>query len=186
MRTRRGVSLIELLVTMSACTVVLTLTGVLLQRAMRVQIESRAAASAERTALRLATQFRRDVHEAKSVTANASAGGGEVFLRLGLDGGRNVEYSRRENVVQRVESGGDKPTWREDFAFPSVSEMTIKQEESPRRLAITITAPRTEPLATDAKPLLRPIAIPMYFHVEPIVGQNHRFNDVPGAVEGPR
>lgn len=186
MRTRRGVSLIELLMTMSACTVVLTLTGVLLQRAMRVQIESRAAASAERNALRLAAQFRGDVHEAKSVAANASAGGGEAFLRLELDGGRNVEYSRHENVLQRVESGGDKPAWREEFAFPAVSQLTIDQEDSPPRVALTLGATRVETRPTDAKPLVRPIAAALHFHVEAIVGQNHRFNDVPGAVEGSR
>ena len=51
---RRGVSLTELLVVMTACTVVMTLTSQLICRVMRIQVESRAHVDVERNAMRLA------------------------------------------------------------------------------------------------------------------------------------
>jgi hypothetical protein len=186
MNSRRAISLVELLVTMSTCTVFLTLTGVLLQRAMRVQIESRAVARSERTALRLANQFRRDVHDAANITVTDTDVGEAAFLRLELHGGRSVEYSRRESVIQRVESGADKPSWREEFAFPVVGKLTIEQDGSPPRLALTVTATPAEPQSTGTKPLVRPTTVPLHLHVDASVGQHHRFRDPRGAVEGSR
>lgn len=59
---RRGVSLIELLVVMSAATVILTLSTGLIHRIMHAQSKARGLAEIERTTLRLGNRFRRDVH----------------------------------------------------------------------------------------------------------------------------
>ena len=79
-KSRRGVSLTELLMLMSSCTMILSLCAVLLHRVMRVEIESRSIVAAERTSERLSHQFRQDVHQATGGEADGSKLKKNVFL----------------------------------------------------------------------------------------------------------
>jgi hypothetical protein len=168
--------MIELLVIMSACTVLLTLTGVLLHRAMRIQMQSRAHVDAERTSLRLANQFRRDVHRARSAaTGNSDPDENPFVLRLEFADGRTAEYSRDGGTVLRLESGGGKPAWREEFVFSAVDEIKIEDEDAPRRLILTMTAKPPAPPATVDKRLVRTRTVPMSIQAEAVVGRDSRF-----------
>ncbi len=185
MKTRRAASMIELLLIMSACTVVLTLTGVLLHRGMSIQMQSRARVDAERTSLRLANQFRRDVHEARAAITLNGDQGKDVFLQLEFADGRTAEYSREEGTVLRLESGGDEQTWREEFVFPAVGDLTIEEESEPRRLILTITAKPTEQQPADGKPRVSLYHAPVSLQAEAVVGRNWRFNAAPAGQEAP-
>jgi hypothetical protein len=176
MRTRRAVSVLELVVIMSASTVVLTLTGVLLHRAMRIQMQSRAQMDAERTSLRLANQFRRDAHAARAAVALQGDENGGAFLRLEFANGRTVEYSRLAGTVRRLESGGSKPAWREEFLFPAINELRIDQASAPRRLTMTVVAKPVEQPSKEGKPLAATWAIPLSIHAEAILGRDLRFD----------
>ena len=150
-------------------------------------MQSRATASAERTALRLSSQFRRDVHDASAAELNSSGKPQVAFLKLNLEGGRSVEYSHREGVVLRRESGDDAPEWREDFVFPTLSQLTIDDaEDAPRRLALTIAAKPMEQQAVAGKPLASPMATPTSLHVEAIVGLYLRLRAASSAQEAPK
>jgi hypothetical protein len=182
MNPRRGASLIELLLIMSACTVVLTLTGVLLHRAMRIHMQSRAHVNAERTVLRLSEQFRRDVHQARAVT-DGSGKDDKVFLQLDLMDGRVAEYSRATGAVLRNESGGNLPTRREEFAFPGADALTIEHKSAPQRLVVTIILKPTERLPADGKALAGANFVPMSFCAEAVVGRDLRFGTAPAKQE---
>lgn len=183
MKTRRAVSLIELLVIMSTCTVGLTLTGVLLHCAMRIQMQSRAHADAERNALRLSVQFRRDVHQARAAVTNSADRNSNVLVRLEFADGRNVEYSRVASTLLRLESGGGKQIWREEFVFPAMSESTIEQEIEPQRLILSVSAKPTEQPPAGGKPLVSTYVVPS-LRVEAVVGRNLRFSSAPTEQEG--
>jgi hypothetical protein len=170
--SRRGISILELLVIMSASTVVLTMTSLLIIRAMRVQMESRAHCDVERNALRLAEQFRRDAHDAKSAEINEEAGEGEVFLRLQVLDGNQVEYSCTGGTVLRLASGSGKQVSREEFAFPAAIEISIRELKSPSRITLTITA---IPLAAAGKPPVSTLLIPVSFEVEAALDRDRRF-----------
>ena len=71
-KSRRGVSLTELLLLMSSYTMILSMCTVLLHRVMHVEIESRSFVDAERTSERLSRQFRQDVHQATAAEADGS------------------------------------------------------------------------------------------------------------------
>jgi hypothetical protein len=172
-RSRRGISIVEMLVVMSASTVVLTLASLLIIRAMRVQMESRAHCDVERNALRLSGQFRSDVHQAETAETKELAGEDGVFLRLQLPDGNQVKYSRVGGTVQRLASASGQQVWREEFAFPAACDISIRELESPPRIRLTITAKLTV-APSDGKPTVSTLAIPVSFDVEAALDRDGR------------
>jgi hypothetical protein len=145
MTHRRAASLAELLVIMSACTIILTTSVQLIHRAMHSQSASRAFFDCERSAKRLSQQFRSDAHEASSATIeNGSADSGSM-LRLALPDDQIVEYRPANDNVVRLATQHGKPTSRDEFAFRAPLVWSIRQEDSPHRLILSVTAGATGP-----------------------------------------
>jgi hypothetical protein len=140
MKGRHGTSLVELLVVMSACTVILTTTGVMINRAMRAESQSRAFYDSERTAWRLSGELRRDLHRARIVAPTADRPDESIFVRLMMDGDQTVEYRRSGSDVFRTLLRGNEVLSREKFAFPLAVDVEVRKLASPRRLSITIAA----------------------------------------------
>jgi hypothetical protein len=153
--------------------------GVLLHRVMLAQMHSRAHVNAERTALRLAAQFRRDVHQSRTAVAGNDDGDDGALLRLQFADGRTVEYSRDNTKLRRVESGGDKPTWREEFVFFAANQVTVQEENAPRRVVLTVAARPLEQLHADGKPPVSTQLVPMSIRAEAVIGRNLRFETAP-------
>lgn len=174
MKKRPAISLLELLVIMSAATVVLTLTGVLLQRAMREQMLSRARVNAENASLRLADQFRQDVRNAHEIHPDKSQAPGGDFLKIVGEDERVITYSRKNGSVFRAESGGTLPSRHEQYAFPPGIELTINQLESPPRVSLTIQLlPNRQPVKLEES--IRGISVPVSVHIEPVIGRGSHF-----------
>jgi len=174
LRLRYAVSLVELLITMSACTGILTLSAGLLHRTMQVGGKSRAFIDGERSALRLANAFRHDVHQAADA-ANGDANEGKgTILHLNLGGDHVVEYRHTADKVTRVLFENGQVRAREEFAFPSTVDVTI-QQESPQLVVLSITTP-LEAVSAD-QPTSPSIAYitPVSCHVEAVVGRDHWF-----------
>jgi type II secretory pathway pseudopilin PulG len=184
-RSRRGISLIELLVVMSACGVVLTLTSQLLCRVMRIQIESRTQVDVERNSLRLSEQLRHDVHQARVAVTSRPELGNEVFLRLQFADGQQTEYSRHGGTVLRQASGNGSQASREEFVFPATCNLSIQQNGAPPRLTLTITTGPNEARSGDDEPLNRALAIPVSLRVEATRGRDLRFATAPARQEAP-
>jgi hypothetical protein len=140
MTHRRAASLAELLVIMSACTIILTTSVQLIHRAMHSQSASRAFLDCERSAQRLSQQFRSDVHEATSATIENDASNATPVLRLTLAGDQTVEYRSAHDSILRLATQHSKPVSRDEFAFRSPLEWSIQQEDSPHRLILSVTA----------------------------------------------
>jgi hypothetical protein len=182
MKRRRAASLLELMLIMSACTVLLTSTGVLLHRAMRIQMQSRSLVRAEASATRLAEQFRGDAHAARTVVTQNDRNDTNTFLRMDV-GPRTVEYSHVAGAVRRLESGGGRPTWREDFTFPATSKLTIEQVNTPQRLVLTIIAKPPDPFSPEQKPSASTNIVPVAMRVEAVVGADLHLVAAPVASE---
>jgi hypothetical protein len=180
--SRRAVSMIELLIVMSACTIVLTLSSVLVVRAMRTHAQSRVNCDAERNALRLSSQFRRDVHAAESAVAENNAQRGDFFLSMQLTEDQQVEYSIVGGTVLRLMSLDGKSTAREEFAFPAGSKLTIRELESPRRIALTIVNQPTFDKAPEGIPRAIALAVPLSLDVEANLGRDRRLT--PARAQG--
>jgi hypothetical protein len=128
-RRHSGVSLVELLVVMSAATVILTLSTGLIHRIMHAQTKARLLADVERTTLRLSNDVRRDVHQAMQATGDKAQLGEGVFLRLQLADGSTLEYRREETTIQRVHLEGSRTIAREEFVFDGDFELEAKVED---------------------------------------------------------
>jgi hypothetical protein len=181
--SRRGISLTELLVVMTACSALVTLSSGLICRIMRVHVESRAYNDAERNANRLADSFRRDVHRAQSITPNRAANRDSMLLQLELADGRQAEYSWQNDTVLREESGADRPSSREEFALPTTCELAIEELDAPRRIVMTVSSDLKARLLDDPK--VRPVGhlVAINLQVEAVVGRDAKIT-ANSVVEG--
>ncbi len=185
-KSRRGVSLTEMLVLMSSCTMILTLCTVLLHRVMRVEIDSRAFVDAERTSERLGHQFRQDVHQATAAEMDASRLKNDVFLQLQFADDQTVEYRGVKGNVLRTVTHGGTVAGREEFAFEPSCKLAVHGDESPKRIALSIMSPTLESTTDKAEQLQSYKAVPVGLvrRSEPRSRCSfYEFNDRTGACE---
>ena len=107
MKKRRAVSLVELLVVMSASTLILTLSATLVHRAMHTNSRTRDFSSVERSSLRLFDYFRMDVQQATKAVVNQRGVSEGKFLELMLPENCVLEYWREGDVVKRTVAKAD-------------------------------------------------------------------------------
>ena len=106
--TRRGVSLVELMVVISVITILFSMVGVVFHRLFQSEQVSMRAALTERTISRLSDHFRRDVHAAMTAMhAMRAEAGKESPLSLVLKTSPNagVEGSDPMTVVYSIDDG---------------------------------------------------------------------------------
>lgn len=178
MKQRRGVSLVELMLTLSVCTVILTMSAGLIHRALHAQSKARLFFDTQRSATRLGEVFRRDIHDAQSaaVEGEAETEDGNALLRLKLEGGQVIEYRQEAGRVERLWLVDGTARSREAF---NLSAETRLQAERPSPRLIVLSA---IPLAPDAGPGNRPLpsyTIPVSFRFEAVLGRNASLVDVP-------
>lgn len=137
---RRAISLIELLVVMSAASVILSLSAGLIHRVMHAETKTRSVSAIERTSLRLANVFRCDVHNARQARAEPSGLPQGVFVQLETSPGERVEYRREEQTIHRISLDGDQIIARELFVFPTEFEIVVQIEPAPL-VVLTVTSP---------------------------------------------
>jgi hypothetical protein len=149
MNRRRGISLVELMLTLSACSVILTLSAALIHRAMHAQSKARLFFDSERSAVRLSDSFRHDVHRATSAEVSDQTGGDDLLLRLQLAGGQQVEYRQGAGRVQRTWHVNGDVRAREAFDFPPETRL-LTAKESQKLLVLSADAPAESAAKADA------------------------------------
>lgn len=183
--TRRAVSLLELLVVMSACTVVLTLTSVLIVRAMRIQTQTTAYGDAERSALRLSDQFRADVHRARSAKVEEPGEGVGPLLRLESADGQQVSYFFERGIVQRsVLLEGQRISY-EEFSFPTACEFVARKLQFPDRVELTVAPPSSDGTEVANRPQTAVSLRPVGLHVEACIGRDRILAAAPQSEGNP-
>jgi prepilin-type N-terminal cleavage/methylation domain-containing protein len=175
MKTRRGVSLIELLVVLSASTVILTMSAALVHRVMHIYSQARAFHNVERNTLRLSEQFRRDGHQAMAATALDGSRNDGVFLRLQLADGQTLEYREVSGSVSRTRSQGDKTLSRDAFTFPPNIKLSLREDGRPRRLILSITAAPVETPDMNGKSPWTAHSQRVNLQAEVVLGRDGRF-----------
>jgi type II secretory pathway pseudopilin PulG len=161
MKSRRGISLIELLLVMSAASVVLTMSATLIHRLMHAQSKASSLVDVERTALRLSEAFRSDVHRALRVGEFSAE---SVLVRLQMPGNQTIEYRSEPQAVRRVVSQGSETMARELFAFSATIKSEVRVSNS--RLVTLLARPISDMLLDDRQPEL--------LHVEAMLNRDTR------------
>jgi hypothetical protein len=113
-RRRRGWSLLELLVVISAATLLLTIAAGLVFQMLKVGGAERSRVVAANNMERLGRDLRADAHAASKVV---DLSGGRLLLSL--PEGRVVEYSVRGREILRTVRHGEKVHHREEYGLPS-------------------------------------------------------------------
>jgi len=137
--SRCGVSLIELIVVMSAASVILSLSAGLIHRVMHAETAARSLVNIERTSLRLATILRRDANAATTAITDTAQLADGVFLRLESSAGSSIEYRREGQIIHRSGFDRDRIVSREQFAFAAELEVQVTTETS-QLILVTITS----------------------------------------------
>lgn len=174
MKNRRGASLVELLLIMSACTVVLTLSAELIHRVMIAQSKATTFLNAERSAQRLTAAFRRDVHAAteRREGEEAKPASGQL-LALTLPDDRLVEYRLEQGTITRTLSENDATKAREQFVFPAEATASVASDDS-GMITLTIDTPIAAPSPDDATPKSQAFIIPAKVQIQAILGGDAR------------
>lgn len=128
---RRGASLAELLAVMASLGVVLSVAAGLVHTAMRLQSTSRQDLECDRTAMRLARQFRHDVRQAEAVTTVSVLTGDddgvaspETLVEFSLTAKMNVRYQASLQQLTRQATANGRTT-REDYFFASPMQWNV-------------------------------------------------------------
>ncbi len=113
--TRRGFSLIHMLVVIGMLSILMTMSGVIIQSLLRTEESVSRQATLEMTILDLSRRFRDDVHDAQSI---APRDDNSMPLELsGLHSNR-VIYRVKDEIVIRESFHADQATGSEVFRMP--------------------------------------------------------------------
>ena len=125
-KSRRGVTIIEVIVLMTGVAAMLGLSVILLQLLMKLDADSRSRFDAAASLARLARQFRHDVHAAGSVRLVEQPASKAAVLRIDSGPDRAIDYRvKGEDRIVRVETGKGTEVRRESFLVPRSSSIRL-------------------------------------------------------------
>eukprot|EP00456_Euglypha_rotunda_P061326 TRINITY_DN512_c0_g1_i1.p1 TRINITY_DN512_c0_g1~~TRINITY_DN512_c0_g1_i1.p1 ORF type:complete len:186 (+),score=48.96 TRINITY_DN512_c0_g1_i1:466-1023(+) len=169
------------MVVISMLTVVLGMVGVLFHRLFQAELMAAKTTVTEVTTMRLADQFRRDIHEASTVKRSRESGDTAATLEVnGRDDTMTVLYTAEANKVRREVKQQQTVVARETYrlpgcrvTFPEPKAATATNGDAPSQQPALVTLYLERPHATvsasnQAKLPLRGIVI------DAELGRDHR------------
>ncbi len=127
-KARRGYTLIEMLVAITAGIVVMVVAAGMLNTLMRLEQQSHNRFTERAAVTRLADQFRRDAHAALEAAAIAPEEGKPaeaLAWRFTLPDDHRVEYRGDLEGLLRTESVGDRTAAQERYAFATAVRAAV-------------------------------------------------------------
>ncbi len=130
---RSGFSLIEALFAITMSTTLLLLAAKVLHSAIDMSSASNQRAAQQENVMRLAQQFRVDVHRAIQCEVLD-----ERTVTLRMEGDEVVRYEALEGRVDYRVTAGENLVRHDSFPFKSITQCRFATLEHPRRCAMTI------------------------------------------------
>jgi type II secretory pathway component PulJ len=157
-RSRRGITLIEVLVLVTGVAVMLGLCAVTIQLLLRLHADSQARVSSTIVLERLAGQLRNDAHASESARLSASgarapeAGRG---LTLNMKADHSISYVVGEHVVARDETQGGKRIRHESYSLErgQTARFELIDESGHKMVALWVTQEPGKSRVEPPKPL---------------------------------
>lgn len=153
-KRKRGISLIELLDAMTSVGVAISVSAGFLHTGMRMQSASRQDLEQDRSAMRLARQFREDIWNSISnegiideVHMRTSQAGTQAVSLVQIQHAKGlVEYQSTPKGIVRIYKKKDGRTSREGFVLASITQWSVLKE---KRYAVLrgCAAPQHKPTA---------------------------------------
>jgi hypothetical protein len=139
--SRRGITIIETIVLMTALAAILGLCVLMLQLLMKLDGESRTRLERANSFTRLAEQFRADVHAASTARLVDKPDAKNGVLRIERAPDRSVEYSvKGEGTIVRIESKHGKTERHERYELPGcgLTRLAIEKDDSREFAALRV------------------------------------------------
>jgi hypothetical protein len=135
---RRGISMVEMMVMMTAVAALLGMTVIVLQLLMKLDADGRGRLERAGAIGRLSRRFRADAHAASGVEIVAADPGKPPAMRIIPGPNRVIEYQpRQDGEIARVESVGGKVARRETFILPRTGAVRLSLRDlDGRRFAV--------------------------------------------------
>jgi hypothetical protein len=169
LRSRRGASLIELVLIIGSVTIILGICGMFLHLLLRLDRSGRGELSEAHSVARLCRQFREDVRAARTAHVVTAGRGGTTGLDLSRVGKSTVNYRTDSDFVVRVESAGSRVLRREGYKLGKLGPPVFEAGSS----LVSLILPRRPGLmAEGVRPGVR---------VEATVGKDYRIAAEPEA-----
>lgn len=167
--TRRGFTLIDLLITMFVFTAFMGLCVALIELVLKLDSGGQEHLEAMETSARLARIFRADAHASTGASQGSGPGPGSPRDRLILSfpGGQTVEYRAWKGDVVRAERRGDEVVRNDRFRIPARSAELLLEVEGDRRVAAVVIDRRT----------VKKRGGPRTLKIEATLGSDHRHEE---------
>lgn len=173
MKRRNGVSLLEVGIAGSLCSVIVTLAMAATHRALRLESNLRTTDELLLGSQRLADQFRNDVHEAIDVTVFEPGGKSSEVLRMRFGDQRIALYTMVEREVDWTLSDGQGQTLRREvFILPEMLELSFTTQLRPQRVQLRLSRESPAIRIAAADPMPTPGVL---LSISAVVGRNRRF-----------
>lgn len=166
--SRRGFSLIEVVLVIGGVAMILGMSTGLLHLMLRLDRVGRSHYAETATIGRLSRQFRQDVRAASGTKVSDPDEGPLSKLELVLDEGQVVSYETREHGLTRTARQGESVRRREGYALPSCAGPRFIVRKDDDRVWVSLSLPRV------AKP--RPESLRHVLHVDALMGRDHRWS----------
>jgi Tfp pilus assembly protein PilV len=142
-RSRRGITMIEVLIVVTCVSMMLGLCGVSIQLLMRLNGDGVSRYGAAVALERLAQQIRADAHASESgkIDVDQKAEGKPASLWLTFKPDHSVAYQSEGSAVVRTESAAGKLVRHESYALPqsAVARFVLRDEGPSRLVALVVT-----------------------------------------------
>ena len=136
---RNGISLIETLIAVSASSLLMLLSIGVLHQAMRLSSKAKGRTDFHQSNMRLASQFREDVHQA---TKMAIAEDGSLILTLNASTSitYRMESNARSVVIREVKRSSDANYQQDAFRLLDTAKCEFKIKDNPDRVTLELNS----------------------------------------------
>lgn len=170
--TRRGVSLIELVITLGVAGVMLTMGIGTLHLLLRTDENLTHSLKRRQTVSQLSDAFRHDVHAAHQmvwVEPQNDEETGRLTLKFAAD--HEVQYTTDDYALVRTETRNQETLQSARFRFLRETEITIDPKK-PNSPTLVIRTPNTTTHSSQSRDSLAP---KRELRIQAALGRNHRF-----------
>ena len=136
---RNGISLIETMIAVSASSLLLLLSIGVVHQAMRLSSKAKSRTDFHKSNMRLASQFREDVHQATNI---ATAEDGSLILTSSASNSitYRMESGLRQVVIREVKDSSDANLQQEVFRMLDSAKCEFKILENPDGVTLKLNS----------------------------------------------
>jgi type II secretory pathway pseudopilin PulG len=183
MKSRRGTTLVEMVIFISISASILSVSAPFLYSALRSYAKSQEFADVERSLTRLARQFRSDVHRATAAVVKGDDLAKATLVKLTIPSDRSIEYQQTTSGITRLLLQDGKIKSREEYSLPSSVDASVQIENNASIIALSLLGEPDSSSSNINSRRLYADFMPVICQIEAALGRDLRFDTLTIASE---